>query len=125
MSLVVVGVLALLCLAGMGWLTRQAMVDLQTVRAGLPQALERQVAAARADREALLAHLASEAQSSREERQRLLDRIEAPGATAAITWQQPEATKSLTEEDEEWLQSKDSVVPWDEDLALADVEVEG
>jgi hypothetical protein len=96
LSLVVVAALALACAGGMAWIVRQALADVRDQRVQLLAALER-----------------------------TLDRVESPGATVARQWQAPQAPlDALTREDEEWLASKESEVPWDDDLALADTEAE-
>lgn len=80
----------------MAWLVRAVLADITLERAQLLAALER-----------------------------TLDRVEAPGATPARLWETPEAPAgTLTQADEEWLSSKESEVPWLDDLALADTETQ-
>lgn len=93
MSLAIVALVCVLCLVGMAWLVRQALADVQDERRQVLATLER-----------------------------ALDRIEAPGASAARAWQLPEAKVTEDDIDEEWLASPESRVEWSEDLALADVE---
>ena len=112
MSLLVVAGVALLAIAGMAWLVRQSAFD-----------HDRLATNAESERLAFLGHMEREACAARDERQRMCDRIEAPGATAAQAWRTPEATASVSQADEEWLRSKESEVPWDEDLQLADTEL--
>lgn len=70
------------------------------------------LAEAALQREALFAQL-----------QQTLDRVEAPGATAASKWDIPEAPhKSDAEIDREWMSRPESAVEFDPDLILADME---
>lgn len=130
MSLVVVACVALIMGGVLAWLVRLHEQDQHAARAEIAAALRQMADAAneilQAERQAVLSHLEQEAQAAREERQRLLDRIQNPLGVAQTAWPVAEASRVTDEDvDREWLEGPLSQVDFDPDLVLADVEQEG
>lgn len=116
-SLLVVAVLALIFGGVVSWLVRE---DRARWRAEME---ERRRANGQ-----FVAEVMAQLSAEREERSRLLDRVQNPLGAAAAQWPTPEAQKKdtlLDEVDREWLEDPESLVPYDPDLVLADTEMEG